>query len=79
MPEVIERSPLQQALLQHGIAPDLLSVCVEAINMGQMGANGEFHLFSRVLNLPGDKKLTVEDVITVYHLNSFIEWGGGEV
>ena len=79
MPEVIERTPLQKALIQQGVSPDLLSVCAEAVALGQMGANGEYHLFSRVLNIPGGKQLTVEDIITVYHLNSFIEWGGGEV
>jgi len=80
MPEVIDRTPLQQALLIH-LGPgreDLIPVCVEAINLAQMGANGEFHLLSRVLHTPG-RDLTVEDVIVRYHLNSFIEWGGGEV
>ena len=80
MPEVIERTPLQKALLQH-LGPDrerLVPVCAQAVQLGQMGANGEFHLFARVLNMPGGKDMTVEDIITVYHLNGFIEWGGEE-
>lgn len=74
----IERTPLQQALLQHlGPGRDhLIPICAEAISLGQLGANGEYHLFSRVLHIPQGQDLTVEEVITCYSLNSFIEWGG---
>jgi hypothetical protein len=85
MPEVKERTtkrtPLQQALAVH-LGPgkeDLIPVCTTAINIGQMGANGEYHLFGRVLQMPNGRDLSVENVITLYHLNSFIEWGGGSL
>ena len=85
MPEVKERTtkrtPLQQALAVH-LGPrkeDMIPICTTAINIGQMGANGEYHLFARLLQTPNGLDLSVEEVITLYHLNSFIEWGEGEI
>lgn len=83
-----EATPQEQAILlhlqQHGwteIAPVLLKCCVQAIAIGQLAANGEESLLDRGMDVPYNDgiPIPVREVITFLHLNSFIDWGGGEI
>lgn len=78
---ITEQTPLQQALLDHlgHNNEDLVPVCTQAITLGQQGAkDDDFAYFAKKLTLPNGRILSVEDIITFFNLNTFIQWGGGE-
>lgn len=83
-----ELTPQEQAILLHlqahgfkSTGPTLLRTCVEAIAIGQQAANGEEDLLDRGMDVPYGSGIPVpvREVITFLHLNSFIDWGGGEI
>ena len=86
MPDLteVDISPLEEALRMHLKDWGLIPVCLAAIACGNLAAKGDVELLDRKLALPPGRSIgsnptelaTVQQVITEFHLNSFIDWGG---
>lgn len=81
----IDASPqhkaLEEHLARHGFHSSVMfQLAVKALAIAQIAADEDrpYLLDQRALEIDG-KPVPISKVITFLHLNSFVDWGGGEV